>query len=131
MAVAVCERRLFGFGGEGPGELQPTLFDNLYEVTIDQFELQMAYQEIATRGTRPAKRTAHAMVALSPRFLLLYGGEGRKEDGTVEVLGDIWLYDVEEMAWREIETLYGSMTPRYEFTLTLHRNELFIFGGMN
>jgi N-acetylneuraminic acid mutarotase len=77
------------------------------------------------------------MVAVSPRFLLLYGGEGRREgegsasSSSVEILGDIWVYDLEEMAWTEIETLYGSMTPRYEFTLTLHRNELFIFGGMN
>lgn len=86
----------------------------------------MGYVEIRPRGAKPKKRTAHGFVAVSPRFLLLYGGEGG-----AAVLGDIWVYDVEEMAWTEIETLYGPMTPRYEFTMTLHRNELFIFGGMN
>jgi hypothetical protein len=97
----------------------------------------LAFVEVQARGARPRSRTAHALAALSPRFLLLYGGEGRMavEGGSGgvsgEVLGDIWVYDVEEMAWTEIETLYGSMTPRYEFTLTMHRNELFIFGGMN
>jgi hypothetical protein len=37
MAVAVSERRVFAFGGEGPGEHAPQLFDNLFELLIDQF----------------------------------------------------------------------------------------------
>jgi hypothetical protein len=77
MAVVVCEHRIFGFGGEGPGELASTLFDNLYEIRIDQFDMEMTFCEVQPRGARPQKRTAHGMVAVSSRFMLLYGGEGR------------------------------------------------------
>lgn len=94
MGVVVSERRLFAFGGEGPGDNAPTLFDNLYELKIDEFELQLEYVEMRPRGARPRKRTAHGFVAVSARFLLLYGGEGRGSEGGVEVLGDIWVYDV-------------------------------------
>lgn len=66
------------------------------------------------------------MVGISERFFLVYGGEG---DGCI--LGDIWIYDSEEMQWSEIETLFGTLTPRYEFSISLHRNELLIFGGLN
>jgi hypothetical protein len=60
----------------------------------------MSFTEVHPRGTKPKKRTAHAFVAISPRFLLLYGGEGRLavENGnsalSSEILGDIWIYDV-------------------------------------
>lgn len=77
-------------------------------------------------GKAPQARTAHGMVGISERFLLVYGGEGEGN-----ILGDIWIYDVEELQWSEIETLFGTLTPRYEFSISLHRNELLIFGGMN
>lgn len=43
MSVTICGRRIFGFGGEGPGE-QVQLFDNLYELLIDQFDLELVYK---------------------------------------------------------------------------------------
>jgi hypothetical protein len=58
---------------------------------------------------------------------LVFGGEGRlaEDNGSVVdgyILGDIWIYDVEEMSWAEIEILYGTMTPRYEFSIAVHKN---------
>lgn len=46
-------------------------------------------------------------------------------------LGDIWIFDVREMIWTEIQTIYGAMTPRYEFSLSISKNRLFIFGGFS
>lgn len=87
----------------------------------------MTFREVECRaGKAPQARTAHGMVGINERFLLVYGGEGEGN-----ILGDIWIYDVEELQWSEIETLFGTLTPRYEFSLALHRNELLIFGGMN
>jgi hypothetical protein len=35
MGVAVCGRKLYCFGGEGPGEFSSTLYNELYEVHLN------------------------------------------------------------------------------------------------
>jgi hypothetical protein len=67
----------------------------------------MSFMEIHPKNRSPQGRTAHGMVSISLRFFLVYGGEGRLEEKNGKVmdgyiLGDIWIYDVQEMEWTEI-----------------------------
>lgn len=39
MGVAICGMRVFIFGGEGPSESSPVLFNNLYEFRINSTDL--------------------------------------------------------------------------------------------
>lgn len=76
MAWAVCGRRLLTFGGEGPGEPQPAVFDSLHELRVDLQRGELEFREILPRGGRwPPARTAHGMAGLSGELVLVYGGE--------------------------------------------------------
>lgn len=78
MGVAVCGRKLYCFGGQGPGEFCPNLFNDLYEVHLNQFDFQLTFKEITpSYGNIPQRRTSHGMCAISDTFFLVYGGEGR------------------------------------------------------
>jgi hypothetical protein len=66
MGIAICGRRIFVFGGEGPGEQSSALYNNLYEIVINEYELDISFREICSKNSKlPQRRTAHGMTAIS------------------------------------------------------------------
>lgn len=53
------------------------------------------------------------------------------DKGGSVALADIWIFDTRERVWTEIQTIYGTITPRYEFSMVVHNNEIFMFGGFD
>jgi hypothetical protein len=130
VSTATCNHRLYAFGGEGPSPDNSLLFNDLHEILVDPHALEACFREVTVKGTRPRGRTSHCLASLSERLLLVYGGEGA-EKGAQVVLSDLWVFDLHELLWAEVECAEGRMPPRFDFGATSHRQELYLFGGFD
>ncbi|KAJ8622787.1 hypothetical protein MRB53_031316 [Persea americana] len=81
-------------------------------------------------GLKPSARYKVARegqsVALVGSRLMMFGGE----DFSRRLLNDLFILDLENMAWEEVETLHTPPAPRFDHTATVHAERyLLIFGG--
>ena len=98
---------IYSFGGEGPSQHNSLLFNDLYELMVDELTLELNFREVAVSGARPPCRTAHGMAGLNNEMLLIYGGEGLEDSREVSgqevvgsrsvILDDIWVFLLQEL----------------------------------
>ena len=124
---------LYLFGGQGPKDddysndlftVQFDIPDNLEEKKPKTIITKV---EINKNSLKPSVRASQTCVGYKDQYLIIIGGESK----TQEPLNDIWLYDIKEKAYYEIQ-LEGEekIDGRFCHTCLVNGDFVAIYGGM-
>mmetsp|Transcript_123592 Transcript_123592/g.357438 ORF Transcript_123592/g.357438 Transcript_123592/m.357438 type:complete len:623 (+) Transcript_123592:121-1989(+) len=78
----------------------------------------------ATTGKAPTPREGHSMTVIG-RGMFVFGGFSNKG----EILNDLFLYDLDQLVWRELRPAGALPPPRQAHAGVRHGQELVISGG--
>lgn len=129
-----CGGKLYLFGGYGVSTAE-RFYNDLFRIDLDVERKLAKFTEIETK-VKPAKRSAHGMVDLTDKYLLLVGGEGEKEeveekeDEDVWSRDDVWVFNIEASEWKQIYPKNAHFRPRLGFSVSRLNNNVYLFGGM-
>jgi len=105
------------FGGWG----DRTWHNDLYRLETEGF----VWSKITTTGELPSERCGCTMTCMSENSLMICGGYGGGNN-----FSDVWLFDVDDREWKEVET--DNMRGCYVHTTSITRDkQIFLFGGQD
>ena len=123
--------KLYLFGGQGPGddEYSNDLFT--LEFDIDESFVNRPKANIAliqiSNNLRPKERASQSCVVYKEQFLIIIGGEGKNK----EPLDDIWVYDLKNNCYTEIEFIGNKkIEGRFCHSCIINGDILALYGGM-
>lgn len=124
--------KVYLFGGlanesDDPKNNVPRYLNDLYTLELRPFSSVMNWDVPPVAGTPPPPRESHTAVAYQMKDkrarLIVYGGMSGCR------LGDLWLLDVDSMAWFKPTVSGVPPLPRSLHSATLIGQRMFVFGG--
>jgi hypothetical protein len=111
--------QLILFGGGGPNKQRFNSISVLDLKSLSWVEFQPFENEPS-----PLERTYHIAEFKFP-YLVVFGGEG------VDDLGDLWVYNLETLSWREVRFSNQAARPKARrfHSSCLVENSVYVFGG--
>ncbi|XXG83651.1 hypothetical protein AAC387_Pa10g1354 [Persea americana] len=97
-----------------------------HTVTVWSLDIETHHSYVVkTSGKAPVAREGQSVALVGSR-LIMFGGE----DFSRRLLNDLFILDLETMAWEAVETLHTPPAPRFDHTAAVHAERyLLIFGG--
>ena len=88
----------------------------------------LKYTKPTVTGELPPVRGGHAAV-LADSQLVVFGGHAYLGQGKFEYLNDVWVLDINTLAWQKVHP--GGVPPekRYGHSCQIVGNRMFVFGG--
>ena len=126
-SFAFLDNTMYLFGGQGPGEdkYSNELFTIKFE--IEPKPKAIISEVIITNNIKPKERASHSCVVYKDLYLIITGGEAPNK----EPLDDIWLYDIKNKCYTEIElTGKEKIEARFCHSSIIFEDTLAIYGGM-
>lgn len=129
-----CGGKLYLFGGYGISMVEK-FYNDLFRVDVDVDRKVARFVEIDAKN-KPPRRSAHGMIDLTDKFLLMIGGEGEREetdDKEEEDVGsrdDVWVFNMDTTEWKQIFPKNAHFRPRLGFSVSRLNNNVYLFGGM-
>lgn len=129
-SAAVWRGRLFCFGGAGGGATRSNAL-HMYDPAARRWQ---RVERQCMHDPWPRPRTGHSLCEWRDH-LVLFGGEGPDEDGRLELVNDVWLYDLCAGRWRLCmprmdEGLKEGPCPRRSHAACVWKDRMVIYGGL-
>lgn len=110
---------LFGGANHEQGFLS-----DLHHTPLSPTTLEWSEIKISTTAGWPVGRYEHVCVAIAPNEVLIMYGAGA--DGPLD---DVWVLDLEEVGWRQLQTRGLAPTARVLRSVGFVDGRLYLFGG--
>ncbi|KAI5955724.1 KEL2 [Candida jiufengensis] len=114
--------RLYLFGGQ----LENDVFNDLYYFELNSFKSQKATWNLVDplNNFKPPPLTNHSMSVYKNK-IYIFGGVYNNE----KVSNDLWVFDVEEEKWQQVNTSGEMPLPVNEHSSCVVNDKLYIYGG--
>lgn len=70
------------------------------------------------------------MIGIETGNIILIGGIGLQGTNKNQILRDMWLFNVDLLAWTRVDPANGALRGFCESWVCLHQNKIFILGGL-
>ena len=130
-SFSFIEDTMYLFGGQGPGEdkYSNELFTIKFEIDpiLKTKPKAIISEVIINNNIKPKERASHSCVVYKDLYLIITGGEAQDK----KPLDDIWLYDIKNKCYTEIElTGKEKSEGRFCHSSIIFGDTLALYGGM-
>ena len=123
--ASVVGKQIFIFGGTWTDEDDNTIYMNDLHI-LDTTQLR--WRRPSTSGVAPIEREGHTAAPVGTR-VFIFGGTWVDDEETSIYLNDLFVLDVESMAWAQTETTGTPPMQREGHTASVVGTQMVVFGG--